>query len=440
MIPILFEHDATAFTNVTTGANPSRGVAYRPGTCKPYHGIGDLTEATACTISYSDDGEYELELDYPSNGHLFNELKVNRIILALSPIFNEEPPGMHNDYLYRDPYQAFRIYGYEKKIDGTITVKAQHLSYDLAHVYAFDMGPNGFVELDDNEYGVVYKVYTPDNVASLIASNRFSSVSPCQFNISISAELFGKVPAIAEGHVEITEPMSARALLLDDSNSLKELWQCEFIYDNFWVYVVKNAGYDRGVSIVYGKDMTDLSQEENIGEMITGVIPFYYADYKDPNNEHESFVNAGIKQFVKGNVLHAEGTFDKENIVPLNLTEYFTEEAQSWTHCYTDIPLPSDLDYVASLWAKYNELGVPDVSLTVDYAKIGQPVYMGDAVRVYFERLGVDVKAQVCGCTYDVLAEHYTEIELGKSKSSKLWKGLATETSKKKGFIPGVDY
>ena len=82
MIPILFEHNATAFTT---------------------HGIGDLTECTRCEAAVNSDGEYELELEYPVDGRYVNELKINRLIVAKV-----------NDH---DPNQAFRIYSISKSVE-----------------------------------------------------------------------------------------------------------------------------------------------------------------------------------------------------------------------------------------------------------------------------------------------------------------------------------
>lgn len=446
MIPILFEHDETKFTNVTTESNPGSAHTFRKGSCKPYHGIGDLTDAISCVIKYSaDDCSYELEMEYPISGKLFNELKVNRIILALSPIFNNIEPTINNftivkpnpDNQHIDPYQAFRIYAYEKNINGTITIKAQHLSYDLAHIYVFWMQADGFAQLDDATHGIEYKATSITDITGHIQSDSFT---PCPFRIWTTNEYWAQRPAIEDGYLPIKEPRSARAFLLGDSDSVKALWQCEFIFDNWTIHISKTAGFDRGVSIVYGKDMLDVTQEENISEMITGVLPYYYADMKDPDNQFPSAVAAGVKDYITGSILRAEGTFERENIAPLNLTGYFTEKSQSWTHCDTDVPTPEDLDYVAGLWAQYNELGIPEVSLTVDYAQLGQTVYMYDAIHVFFERLGIDVTAQVSGCTYDVLAERYTSIDIGRSKASLMWKGLMAEGKLNVGFIPGVEY
>ena len=99
MIPILFEHDAVSFEG---------------------HGLGDLIDCISCESAVTDEGEYELQFEYPIGSELFPELKLNRIVLAKV-----------NDF--QNP-QAFRIYSYEKEIKGIVKVNCQHLSYDLSRI------------------------------------------------------------------------------------------------------------------------------------------------------------------------------------------------------------------------------------------------------------------------------------------------------------------
>ena len=99
MIPILFEYNETSFTS---------------------HGIGDLIDAIECMAMQNDEGEWELSFSYPISGELINELTIGRLVYA------KANPWQGN--------QIFRIYGYEKAINGKIVVNCQHVSYDLRDI------------------------------------------------------------------------------------------------------------------------------------------------------------------------------------------------------------------------------------------------------------------------------------------------------------------
>ena len=97
MIPILYYANETSFTSL---------------------GIGALADSTSCQVTEERNGPYELVLKYPVKGFLYNELKKDRIIKA-------KPNDTSNP-------QAFRIYRITVTINGSVTVYAQHISYDFA--------------------------------------------------------------------------------------------------------------------------------------------------------------------------------------------------------------------------------------------------------------------------------------------------------------------
>ena len=99
MIPILFKADATDFSTF---------------------GIGALTETLTCEVTEERNGTFECKLTYPSSGRLYTEILKDRIIKA-KPNDTKEA-------------QAFRIYKISLPINGTITIYAQHISYDLSGI------------------------------------------------------------------------------------------------------------------------------------------------------------------------------------------------------------------------------------------------------------------------------------------------------------------
>ena len=261
MIPILFNYNATSFMT---------------------HGIGDLSETIACETIVNSEGEYELELQYPVGGDYINSLTYNNIIVAKA-----------DDH---SAYQAFRIYGVSKAINSIVTVKAQHLSYDLSCV----------------------PVINYEATKCSAAINGLSSHA-----VGTGANLFSFYTDIPDSRqaenqdreFKMEEPLTLRAALLDGDDSIYGCWGGDLVFDNYSVKLLNTAGADRGVLIEYGIDMIDMEQEENISEMITGVFPYW------KGREEGDAADADDK-IVCGSVQYASGTFQRHRVIPLNVTDY----------------------------------------------------------------------------------------------------------------------
>ena len=96
MIPRLFDSSATEFTT---------------------NGLGLLNGASSCSVRQTLNGEYELQFTYPIKGNRFSQLVERALVVA-------KPDPISND-------QAFRIYRIVKSMKDTVTVYAEHISYDL---------------------------------------------------------------------------------------------------------------------------------------------------------------------------------------------------------------------------------------------------------------------------------------------------------------------
>ncbi len=371
MIPILFEHDATDFTG---------------------HGLGDLIDCITCEATCNADGEYEMAFQYPVSAPMYSELKINRIVYVKA-----------NDY---DPWQAFRIYGYEKEIKGIQTVNCQHISYDLHCIPTKEMKD----------------ITSCSSALSLAKSQAFIE---CPFTFTTDIE---RLPHAEEHKYKSDAPKSIRALLLDGNDSIRGAWGGDLVFNNFSVSLLQMAGQDRGVTLDYGVDITDLDMEESISEMITGVLPYFRYNVSDEDSESATYGDT-TDYVTYGNIQYIDGTFEKENIQPLDLTDQFPNYEQG------TYPSASELNSRAQEWIRESDVGHPIISLVVSYATLGQDVRLHDAVTVRFPRMGIDVKSKVSSYKYDVLAERPVEIEIGKTKASSMF-SLEDASRLKKGLIP----
>lgn len=331
---ILYEYTETAFTN---------------------NGLGCLNDATSCVVSETLNGEYELEMEYPVNGIHYSDIQLRRIIFA-------KP----NSY---DRAQPFRIYSISKPIGGLVTVNAEHISYDMS-----GLPVRGAIEH--------YAWYVKD-VFDHIKNN---SVYPCPF--TFSSDITEEKKAIS-----LSKPRSVKAFLGTDEGLLS-LFGGEWEFDRYNAILHKERGQNRGVSIEYGKNLTDVTQDEACSEMYTAVYPYYYQE------------DDGLQRLDEDVVKILDTPYN--NVCVLDLTSEFDE-----------MPTQDQLRAKTQEYIKDNKLGEPKVSLKVSFIKNPeviealQDVRLGDTVGVKFIKIGVNTTSRCINYEFNVLTEQYNSIGLG---------------------------
>lgn len=314
------------------------------------NGLGVLTDCTRCEVTEERNGEYELVLDYPSNGVHYDEIALRQIILV-KPNASDGP-------------QAFRIYFISAEIDGMKTVNARHLIYDLS--------------------GVPVLPFTAQNAAAACAGLINNAAVESPFEITT------QVGTIADFKVDV--PSSVRSWFGGKEGSLIDIYGGEWHYDNYTAMLDDSRGQDRGVVIRYGVNLIDFQQEKNCEEVWTGVLPYWA-------NEEGTVVRA--------NIINLEGSFDFRRILCLDLSQDFEEQ-----------PTTAQLIARAQTYIKANNIGVPRVSLSLDWAQSTEVVELCDTVTVEFERLGISTKAKCVRTVWDALKERYTRIEIGDARTN----------------------
>lgn len=359
---ILYDHDEEAFTS---------------------NGLGALPDAASCTVTEERNGGYEVEMEYPLTGSHFRDIQKRRILYV-----KPNP--------YDDP-QPFRIYSITKPINGIVTVHAAHLSYDTS--------------------GSIVKLFPADAGSASAAMSYLKnfSVPPTPFTFFTNV---GK-----SGTMSVPKPSSIRSLLGGSDGSILDTFGGEYLFDKWNISLLESRGSNRGVTIRYGKNMTDLEQEENDTDFYTGVYPFWYSESEDGGLVTLS-ANDGI--------VNAPGNYDFVKIMPLDLSsEDFGKETTDSEGYTTTIEKPTEAELLAAA-QKYianNKIGIPKVSLDVSFVMLAQTeeykdfarletVKLCDAVTVEFEKLGVKTTAKCIKTVYNVLTDKYDSIELGEPKSS----------------------
>ena len=317
------------------------------------NGLGKLSDAASCTVKETRNGAFELTLKYPVEGIHYSEIRQRSIIYAKpNPV---------------DSAQPFRVYRISKPINGLVTVYAYHISYDLT--------------------GIPVSPYSAASVQAALAG--FSTYAAVTNPFTFWSDM------TASGDFTVKAPASVRSLL----ETVLEVYGGEYKYDKYTVRLYQQRGVNRGVTIRYGKNLTDLKQDENCSNVYTGV----YAYYSDGNGIVET----------SPKVTPAPGTYDYTRVLPLDLKAEFKEA-----------PTAEALRAAAEQYMSDHNIGVPEVSLNVSFVQLEQTqeykdlallerVELCDTVTVIFERLGVNATAQVTSTVYNVLIDAYDSVTIG---------------------------
>lgn len=327
-------------------------------------GLGVLSDAISCTVTEERNGLYELEMQYPVDGQHFSDIADRCIIFAIpSP--------------YRNP-QPFRIYRTTKPINGKCTIYARHIRYDLA--------------------GVPVKPFS--------ASNAPGAMAGLQANAAISSPFTFWTNKTTAASFSAAVPSATSSLLGGQTGSILDVYGGEYEFDAFTVKLYDQRGHDNGVTIRYGKNMTDLEQDRNIYNVSTGIYPYWQAA------DGSTLVTCDPA------IVPAPGTYDFEKVVPVDFSQDFQ-----------DAPTPEQLLERAQTYVQSNNIGVPTVSLTVNFVQLEQTEQyknlallekcdLCDTVTVQYEKLGVSAKAKIVKIVTNVLLERYDSVEIGEARTN----------------------
>ena len=352
MKPILFDKNSTDFTT---------------------NGIGRLSDAVFTVVTNEINGQYELIMRYPITGAHYSDIGINSIIVA-----------KHED---SDDLQPFEVYRISKPINGIVTVNAHHISYRLSKVVCMPFSVSAGANACNN------------TLQGLKSHAVGSDVNIFTFWTDVHTL----------GTYNQTSPASLRQRLGGVEGSVLDQFGGEYEFDKFAVKLHQMRGnQNTGYTLKYGKNIIDIEQEEELSNVITGVVPYW------TNTDRTETVTLSEK------VVYSQyaDRYPYHLTVPLDLSDKWENK-----------PTEATLRTAAQAYVNKLSLGLPKVSISVSFVALWQTeeykniaplerVSLGDAVMVYFESLGIEAQARVMGVEYDVLAERYREIQIGSLRST----------------------
>lgn len=336
-------------------------------------GLGPLTEAINPLVTREKNGIYDLTFEYPVNGKLFNELKVGRWVTA-----NAGPTIVARK-------QKFEIAQITKPKNGIVTVYCEHYRYKLLR-------------------SIVTIGIKHENIPAQTALNYLKERMQPKGDFSFFSDVGTK------SSIDFTDPSkfkNAQEALGGVAGSILDNFGGEYLFDNNQVKLLVEAGKKTNIVIAYGKNLTDITQEESIENTYTSIYGW-----------------AKI------------GTGDDEEI--LTLPEIYIDS--DYVNNYTERRIqmvdfsdkePKDVTTLRSMvksYIKSNKVGVPKVSIKASYVDLASSVMdtqlknleeidLCDWVTITFNQLKINTTAQIVKTVWNVSLDRYESIELGESRT-----------------------
>ena len=343
MIPILYEKTETQFLS---------------------NGLGRLTECVSCEVTEERNGIYECEFKYPLSGRFCKEMMENGGVISAT----------HDDNGDR---QAFDIYKFSAPIDGIVTFNAHHISYRLN--------------------GVIVTPFTASSCAGALQEikNHSANTNPFSFSTdkSVVATFIQPVPA------------NARGLLAGQSGSILDVYGTgEYEFDMFDVKLHLHRGQDKGVTIRYGKNLSEMTNVLDKSGTYNAIAPYW---------------TNGETTVILPEVYIAVTSATEIYCVPADLSSDFEQQ-----------PSRSELREAAMARLSAMNPSVPDENITINFEALWQTaeyedvavlqkVSLCDTVSIFFPAIGVTrASAKIIKTVYDTLREKYISMEFGKAKTT----------------------
>ena len=338
MTPILFDKSETLFTG---------------------NGIGRLVDCVSCTVTEERNGIYECEFAYPISGVLYDDLMQGGIVGVI-----------HDD---NGDIQPFDIYKSTAPINGLVTFNAHHISYRLSTV--------------------ILSPYTASDITAAVSGISSHSVNANPFTFATDKTTVA--------NFSITRPKSVRSTLMGEEGSFLDVFGGgEYKFDKFSVSLLQHRGSDTGVTVRYGKNLTDIQATMDSSGVFSAVAPYYETE-------------------------EATVFLPEYYVTPTTPVSPVVIRTMDFTDKFSEVPTVSSLRSMAIAWLDDNTPWLPSENIKVsftplwqspEYASVAeiQKVGLCDTVSVYFTDMDIVAeKAKVVRTVYNVLAERFDEIELG---------------------------
>lgn len=323
------------------------------------NGLGRLRDIIRCECTEERNGIYVVEFDYPVTGLHFDDIYPGRIIAAT-----------HDE---NGDVQPFIIYGNTEPINGIVTFYAHHISYRL----------NGIVSTLSN-------INNPTAAFNWLVRNSKPS-NPFSFSTDV----------VGNSYLPYSDgvPRSVRDFLGGGEGSIVDTYGGEYEFNMGYVTLWERRGTLRDITIRYGVNMTEFSQDLDYSESYNACLPYW---------KNDSTIIVGAVQTLDN--AHYDGI---DYCVPLDVTDRFASQPTAGLVGLEGLKyMRNNQTYLPSRNIKVNFIKLADTDEYKQFAPL-QKCVLCDSVTVVFPRYNMKGTFKIVKVVWDVLQERYTEMELG---------------------------
>lgn len=398
---------------------------YEDNTNYDHNGIGVLYDALRCDVYEEHNGIFDVELEYPADGQLANELKEDRQILA-------KP----NDV---DAPHAFRIYEIEKDLDaGVIFARGTSITDDLRGNLIKNVSVTNS---------------TPQTALTAIKNGL---IEPTIFDFVSDIDVLSSSEWIR------VNPLQAIV-------GMVEVWGGDIKRTNNTVYLYSRRGKDRVTVVRPGKNIDGFKMTVSTKGIVTKILPYYtYIPTTIPEYEMvQDYDGIMVKQKVYGNepVVRQEPetvTGDvviSDNSINQSVSRYTSidysnnqhiqqqvdmfiqqrkDEAEASSTVIDNSNFPEELrQYVlkllnqeaSSYFIDNPDIDKPTIEIKADMVQLAdspeweryktlEHIQVSDTVDVYVKQFDVDVTVYIQSIRYDSIGERVLDITAGTLRTS----------------------
>lgn len=360
-------------------------------------GLGEISDAYKVTVTRERNGNYDLYIKYPVNGHFASVFKEEMKIKA--------------DAGKRTKWQTFEINRIVKNSSEHIEIYARHISMRTS-----DIALKPIVKASNITAEAALRLWK-DN---LVGDDVFDVSSDIQTTGNISWE--------------VDKVGSARKALGGVSGSILDVFGGEYEFDNNLIILHKQMGRKAPTVLEYGRNLLSVEEERLLNGNYTSIYPF--ARYT-PSSDGSSGESREVLVTLPEHIIDSSylRLYAQRRISIVDFSSKFDDKHP---------PTAEKLRALGQSYIKSNNIGAPkistevsyvDLSQTLDYQDFGvmEEVELCDIIPLYYPQFDITTTTEkVVKVVYDVYTDSNEEITLGtigQSLSSSMTAGIADRLS-----------
>ena len=365
-------------------------------------GLGEISDAYKVTVTRERNGNYDLYIKYPVNGHFASVFKVEMKIKS--------------DAGKRTKWQTFEINRIVKDSSEHIEIYARHISMRTSDI-------------------ALKPIVRASNVNAETALRLWkeSLVGDDVFDVKSDIRTLGNISW------EVDKVGSARKALGGVSGSILDVFGGEYEFDNNLIILHQQMGRKAPTVLEYGRNLLSVEEESLLDGNYTSIYPFARytpssngASERSSNEESREVLVTLPEHILDSPYLRL---YAQRRISLIDFSSKFDDKHP---------PTAEKLRSLGQSYIKTNNIGAPkistevsyvDLSHTLDYQDFGvmEEVELCDIIPLYYPQFDITTTTEkVVKVVYDVYTDSNEEITLGtigQSLSSSMTAGIADRLS-----------